>query len=221
MVDDRIRWYVSRQPRTRQPTASYRGKRLFDLSLAIPALLVTAPVQVFIAGLVAVKLGRPVFFKQVRPGLGGQPFELIKFRTMLEPGVVGQVDNASRHTPFGRALRSTSLDELPEIWNVIRGDMSLVGPRPLLMRYLPLYTTRQARRHEVKPGLTGLAQVSGRNALSWSEKFELDVAYVERCSLRLDIEILLRTIGAVLRREGISPPSSDTMPPFTGNADLS
>lgn len=193
-------------------------KRLLDVTLALPTLVVSLPLQAVIAGAVAVKLGRPVLFRQVRPGLNGEPFELVKFRTMLPLDPVGgPTDDRERLTPFGRALRSTSLDELPTLWNVVRGDLSLVGPRPLLVQYLSLYDERQARRHEVVPGLTGLAQVAGRNALSWPRKLELDVEYVERRSLRLDLTILAATVGAVLLRRGISAPGDATMPVFEGN----
>jgi lipopolysaccharide/colanic/teichoic acid biosynthesis glycosyltransferase len=155
-----------------------------------------------------------VLFRQVRPGLAGQPFELVKFRTMRS----GTGSDAERLTSLGRFLRSTSLDELPELWNVLRGDMSLVGPRPLLVEYLDLYSPRQARRHEVRPGITGLAQVAGRNLVGWDERFELDVEYVERRSLGLDLRILWRTAVAVVRREGVTAEGEATMPPFRGSA---
>jgi lipopolysaccharide/colanic/teichoic acid biosynthesis glycosyltransferase len=195
-----------------------RSKRLLDLAVALPALVVSLPLQAAVAAAVAVKLGRPVLFRQVRPGLHGKPFELVKFRTMLplDPAR-GLTSDGARLNSFGRALRSTSLDELPTLWNIVRGDLSLVGPRPLLVQYLPLYDERQARRHEVVPGLTGLAQVAGRNALSWERKLELDVEYVERRSLRLDLAILMATVGTVLRRQGISAPGDVTMPEFSGN----
>lgn len=190
-------------------------KRLFDLAVAVPALLVSAPVQIAVAGLVARKLGRPVLFRQTRPGLHGVPFEIVKFRTMRPVDLSkGCVDDASRMTPLGRALRATSLDELPTLWNVVRGDMSLVGPRPLLPEYLGRYTPEQIRRHDVMPGLTGLAQVSGRNALSWERKFELDVQYVEQRSMWLDARILAKTVSLVLTRRGISASNSATMPEF-------
>lgn len=192
-------------------------KRGLDLALGLPAALISIPLQAAVAALIAVKLGRPVLFKQLRPGLAGQPFELVKFRTMrpLDPQR-GWTDDASRLTPFGRRLRSTSLDELPALWNVVRGEMSLVGPRPLLMHYLPLYDATQARRHEVKPGLTGLAQVSGRNSLDWAERLRLDVEYVNRHSVVLDLKILLRTVGAVLARRGITSEGQATSTEFTG-----
>lgn len=193
-------------------------KRAFDLAVAVPALLLSAPLQAVIAALVARRLGRPVLFRQTRPGLHGEPFELVKFRTMLPVDEArGLVDDASRMTSFGSFLRSTSLDELPTLVNVVRGDMSLVGPRPLLMRYLPRYTLEQARRHEVRPGLTGLAQVSGRNALSWEDKFRLDIAYVDHHSVRGDLAILWRTLSSVLRRDGISAEGEVTMPEFMGS----
>lgn len=194
-------------------------KRVFDLALTVPALLLLAPLILVVALLVRVKLGRPVLFRQVRPGLGGQPFTMAKFRTMLDAaGPDGQpLPDAERLTAFGRFLRSTSLDELPGLWNVVRGDMSLVGPRPLLMSYLPLYSAEQARRHAVRPGITGWAQVNGRNALSWPEKFALDIWYVDNQSLWLDIRILALTVLKVFRRDGISAEGEATMPAFTGN----
>lgn len=161
----------------------------------------------------------PVLFRQERPGLHGEPFEMVKFRTMLAPDPArGLVDDADRLTRLGRVLRATSLDELPSLWNIVRGDMSLVGPRPLLMRYLPRYSPEQARRHDVRPGLTGLAQVSGRNALTWERKFELDVEYVEHHTLRGDLRILLATVAKVLRRDGIAAEDSVTMPEFMGSS---
>ena len=191
------------------------AKRLVDLVFAVVALLLSLPFQAATAGAVAARLGRPVLFRQVRPGLHGAPFVLVKFRTMLPADPVrGPVDDASRMTGLGRVLRSTSLDELPTLWNVVRGQMSLVGPRPLLMQYLDRYTPQQARRHEVLPGLTGLAQVSGRNGLSWDRKLALDVEYVDQCCMSLDIRILLRTVGAVLRRDGISGAGEVTMSDF-------
>lgn len=193
-------------------------KRLFDLLVAVLALLLLALPLLLLILLVRRKLGSPVFFRQVRPGLDGKPFEMVKFRTMTgERGPDGQLlPDAVRLTPFGRFLRSTSLDELPELWNVIKGDMSLVGPRPLLMEYLPLYTPEQARRHEVRPGVTGWAQVNGRNAISWEEKFELDVWYVDHQSLWLDMKILWLTVKKVLVRDGISAEGEATMSKFTG-----
>ena len=165
---------------------------------------------------VARKLGRPVLFRQTRPGLYGAPFGMVKFRTMTDvrDASGALLPDAERLPPFGRFLRSSSLDELPELWNVLRGEMSLVGPRPLLMRYVARYTPEQARRHDVRPGITGLAQVSGRNAISWDDKFGLDVQYVERCSLRLDAWILWKTVAQVVRRDGISAAGEATMPEF-------
>lgn len=195
-----------------------RVKRCVDLALAVPALLVSLPVQAAVAVAVAAKLGRPVLFRQVRPGYRGQPFELVKFRTMRPMDERrGWVDDASRMTPFGRSLRSTSLDELPTLWNIVKGQMSLVGPRPLLMHYLPLYSREQSRRHEVRPGLTGLAQVSGRNALSWEDKLRLDVDYVDYRSLTLDLSIMVATVAAVLRRDGINAAGQETVNEFRGS----
>lgn len=195
------------------------AKRLFDIAVSGAALLLLAPVLVGLAALVRLKLGRPVIFKQARPGLDGVPFEMIKFRTMMD-----QRDESGRLrpdevrlTPFGRFLRATSADELPELWNVLKGEMSLVGPRPLLMQYLDRYSARQRRRHEVRPGITGWAQVNGRNALSWDEKFELDVWYVDNRSFLLDLRILLMTFLQVVRRQGISSAGHATMPEFMGS----
>lgn len=195
-------------------------KRAFDLVVALAAAIVLLPVMAVVAILIAWKLGRPVLFRHERPGLHGKPFKLVKFRT-LGPGSWpdGTIkDDRDRMTPLGRVLRTLSLDELPGLWNVIKGEMSLVGPRPLLMQYLPLYSPRQARRHEVRPGITGLAQVSGRNALGWDAKFELDVRYVEQHNLRMDLHILALTVLKVFRRDGISAPGEATMPIFTGSA---
>ena len=193
-------------------------KRLFDLIIACTALVLLAIPMVCLYALIYIKLGHPVFFSQVRPGLRGQAFKMVKFRTMTDArGEDGQLlPDAERLTPFGRFLRASSLDELPELWNVVKGEMSLVGPRPLLMEYLPLYSTEQARRHHVRPGITGWAQVNGRNALSWDEKFKLDVWYVDHRSLWLDIKILWLTVKKVLVREGISAAGEATMPRFTG-----
>lgn len=194
-------------------------KRIFDLLFSAIALLLLAPVFVVLAWQVSRKLGAPVLFRQTRPGLRGHPFEMIKFRTMTN--AVDAAGNAladsNRMTPFGQFLRSSSLDELPEIWNVLKGDMSLVGPRPLLMEYLPLYTDEQFRRHEVRPGVTGWAQVNGRNALSWDEKFELDVWYVDNRSFWLDIKILFLTVKKVLVRDGINADGEATVSKFTGS----
>ncbi len=196
------------------------GKRSLDVGAGTILLVVTLPVQGVVALLVRQRLGRPILFRQVRPGLGGRPFTLVKFRTMTDAtDERGELrSDAERLTGFGSFLRSTSLDELPEIMNVIRGDMSLVGPRPLLMQYVPLYSPEQARRHEVRPGLTGWAQVNGRNALTWDEKFALDTWYVDHVSFSVDMAILWRTITAVLSRHGISGGGEATMPPFAGNA---
>ena len=191
-------------------------KRAFDLLVVILAAPLWLPLAALVALLVRVKLGAPVLFRQPRPGRHGQVFELVKFRTMADTrGADGRLrPDAERLTPFGRWLRSTSLDELPELWNVLRGDMSLVGPRPLLVQYLGRYSPRQARRHEVRPGLTGLAQVMGRNALSWEERFEWDVRYVEQRGFWLDLRILALTVGAVLFRRGVSARGEATMPEF-------
>lgn len=195
------------------------GKRLLDLGMVLLALTLLWPVLLCLTMLVRLKLGAPVFFRQTRPGLHGRSFQLIKFRTMRDAfDAQGKpLPDAERLTRFGRWLRATSLDELPELWNVLKGEMSLVGPRPLLMEYLPLYSVEQARRHEVKPGITGWAQVNGRNALSWEEKFELDLWYVEHQSLWLDVKIIVLTIKKVLMREGISADGEATMPRFTGS----
>ena len=194
------------------------AKRLLDLALAVPALVVLSPVIAVTAGLVRARLGSPVLFRQPRPGLHGRPFQLLKFRTMLDVvDASGEpLPDEQRLTAFGRRLRATSLDELPTLWNVVRGDMSLVGPRPLLMEYLPRYTPEQARRHDVRPGITGWAQVNGRNAISWDEKFRLDVWYVDHRSLRLDLRILWTTLRKVFVREGISHPGHATMEKFRG-----
>lgn len=193
-------------------------KRLFDIAVSLLALVILAPLLAFVWLLVRWKLGRPVLFRQVRPGLDGKPFKLLKFRTMTDAcGTGGKLLSDEERLPaFGRFLRSTSLDELPELWNVLKGEMSLVGPRPLLMEYLPLYSPQQARRHEVRPGLTGWAQVNGRNAISWPEKFDFDVWYVVNRSLRLDIKILALTVVRVLKRSDISAEGEATMTPFTG-----
>jgi len=193
-------------------------KRLLDLMGAGLGLFLLLPVILVVAWMIRRYLGGPVLFHQVRPGLRGRPFRMIKFRTMRDAvGLDGQpLPDAERLTPFGRFLRSTSLDELPELWNVLKGDMSLVGPRPLLMEYLPLYTPEQARRHEVRPGITGWAQVNGRNALGWEDKFRLDVWYVDNQSLWLDLKILYLTVKKVLVRDGISAEGEATMSKFTG-----
>jgi lipopolysaccharide/colanic/teichoic acid biosynthesis glycosyltransferase len=192
-------------------------KRLVDVAAALVGLVATAGLQALIALLVARKLGRPVLFRQRRPGLHAKPFTLIKFRTMREPAP-GLDSDDDRLTPFGSWLRSASLDELPTLWNVLRGEMSLVGPRPLLMQYLDRYSPFQARRHEVRPGITGLAQVRGRNGLSWDEKLAADVEYVDRRGLWLDLRIIARTVVSVPRRHGISAPGHVTAPEFVGSA---
>jgi lipopolysaccharide/colanic/teichoic acid biosynthesis glycosyltransferase len=193
--------------------------RLLDIVIALVLIILLAPVFVGVAIAVYFKLGRQVIFKQTRPGLNRNPFVLFKFRSMLDRLDTNQqpLSDALRLTRFGKILRATSMDELPELWNVLIGDMSLVGPRPLLMEYLPLYSAEQMRRHDVRPGITGWAQVQGRNALSWDEKFKLDVWYVEHKSFKLDILILLRTLTAVLFRQGITGDSHVTMPPFRGD----
>lgn len=195
------------------------AKRTLDLLLSLLVLVCLAPFLLCLAVLVRIRLGSPVLFRQMRPGLGGRPFRLVKFRTMLDStDSQGQLlADAARLTPFGRFLRSSSLDELPELWNVVRGDMSLVGPRPLLMQYLDRYTPEQARRHEARPGITGWAQVNGRNALSWEQKFALDVWYVDHRSLLLDLRILWLTGIKVVRREGISAAGEATMQEFRGS----
>lgn len=194
-------------------------KRLFDIVLACVALTVLAIPILIVIWMVRRKLGSPVFFRQVRPGLHGKPFEMVKFRSMTDARDAegNLLPDADRLPAFGRFLRGSSLDELPELWNVVKGDMSLVGPRPLLMEYLPLYSKEQARRHEVRPGVTGWAQVNGRNALSWEDKFRLDVWYVDHRSLWLDIRILWATVRKVIVREGISAAGEATMSKFTGN----
>lgn len=192
-------------------------KRGVDIAAATAGLVALSPVLGATALAVRLSMGSPILFRQQRPGLGGQPFGMLKFRTMLPVDPArGLIDDASRLTRVGAFLRSTSLDELPELINVLRGDMSLVGPRPLLMDYLDRYTPRQARRHEVRPGITGLAQVSGRNGLSWEERFELDVRYVDSWSLLADAKILLDTVLVVLKREGINAEGQATMSEFTG-----
>ncbi len=203
------------------PPGILRLKRLIDVALSTPAIVLLSPFLLALAAVVRVSLGPPILFRQRRPGLHGKPFTLYKFRTMTdardEEGRL--LPDAQRLTRLGRFLRATSLDELPELFNVLKGDMSLVGPRPLLMEYLDRYTPEQARRHEVRPGITGLAQVSGRNALSWEEKFALDVWYVDHVSLWLDLKIIARTVWKILRCEGISQPGHATMEEFTGGSD--
>lgn len=196
-----------------------RTKRLLDLVITIPTAVLSLPLQAAVASVVRARLGSPVLFRQQRPGLHGVPFELLKFRSMRDAAYAGEPD-ADRLTRFGTLLRSTSLDELPSLWNVVRGDMSLIGPRPLLMEYLDLYSPQQARRHAVPPGITGLAQVSGRNATTWEERFAYDIIYVEQNSLRMDWRIIRRTISTVLHRDGISAEGEATMPRFTGASPI-
>lgn len=200
---------------------SYRGKRALDLLLASLAIAILSPLLLAVAVLVRILLGKPVLFRQRRPGLHGLPFTCVKFRTMKETRdpAGNLLPDADRLTGVGSFLRRTSLDELPELWNVLRGDMSLVGPRPLLPAYLPRYTAFQQQRHDVRPGITGWAQVNGRNALSWEQKFELDVWYVGHRSLALDLKILWLTVLIVLRRQGIEHGSHATMPEFLGSIE--
>ena len=195
------------------------SKRFFDIVASVAGLILLSPVIAIVAYLIRKRLGSPILFRQVRPGLGGKPFEMIKFRTMRDAFDANgnPLPDSERMTDFGRFLRSSSLDELPELWNVIKGDMSLVGPRPLLMEYLPLYDDIQIRRHDVRPGVTGWAQINGRNALSWEEKFKLDVWYVDNQSLWLDLKIIFLTVKKVLIRDGISAEGEATMTRFTGS----
>jgi lipopolysaccharide/colanic/teichoic acid biosynthesis glycosyltransferase len=205
------------------PSTFYRciGKRVFDLLIALPALILLSPVLALLALLVRVKLGAPLFFRQQRPGLHGKPFCMVKFRTMTDARDAqgNLLSDAERLTSLGRFLRSTSLDELPELWNVLTGEMSLVGPRPLLMQYLDRYTPEQARRHEVRPGVTGWAQVNGRNAISWEQKFAYDVWYVDNLSFWLDLKILGLTVRKIIVREGINQAGQATMEEFKGSSD--
>ena len=195
-------------------------KRLFDIFASLFGLLILSPVIAVVAYKVHKNLGSPVLFRQVRPGKDGKPFEMIKFRTMRDAidKNGNPLPDSERITAFGNFLRSTSLDELPELWNVLTGEMSLVGPRPLLMEYLPLYNQEQMRRHEARPGVTGWAQINGRNAISWEEKFKLDVWYVDNQSFWLDIKILILTVKKVFIRDGISADDHVTMPRFTGTS---
>jgi lipopolysaccharide/colanic/teichoic acid biosynthesis glycosyltransferase len=201
-----------------EPPMRLRWKRALDLALTVPALILLSPVFALVALAVRASLGSPVIFKQQRPGIHERPFTLYKFRTMRDARDAqgALLPDSRRLTRLGAFLRATSLDELPELVNVLRGDMSLVGPRPLLMEYLPLYSPEQRRRHDVRPGVTGLAQVNGRNALTWREKFALDIEYVDHVSVALDLRILLLTIGSVVRSEGISHSGHVTMQPFRG-----
>lgn len=196
-------------------------KRLVDIIIASIALILLSPLYFYVAYKVKKNLGSPVLFRQVRPGLHGKSFEMIKFRTMKDAidAQGNQLPDSERLTPFGKMLRSTSLDEMPELWNVIKGDMSIVGPRPLLMEYLPLYNKEQAKRHDVRPGMTGYAQVNGRNAIGWEEKFKLDTWYVENRSLWLDFKIMLQTVKKVIGKHDINEAGEATMSKFTGSAE--
>ncbi len=202
----------------RRPTGRDAAKRLFDVAVASAAIVLLSPLILAIAIAVRVRLGKPTIFRQQRPGLRGQPFTMYKFRSMHdttdESGKL--VPESQRTPPFGQRLRALSLDELPELWNVLRGDMSLVGPRPLMMQYLPRYTSEQMRRHDVRPGITGLAQVGGRNALTWEQKFALDIDYVDHHDMHMDLSIMCRTFMVVLTREGISHSTDANMPEFMG-----
>ena len=193
-------------------------KRLLDIIIASIALILLSPLYFYVAYKVKKNLGSPVLFRQVRPGLHGKPFEMIKFRSMKDAVDVqgNPLPDSERLTPFGKMLRSSSLDEMPELWNVIKGDMSIVGPRPLLMEYLPLYSPEQAKRHDVRPGMTGHAQVNGRNAIGWEEKFKLDTWYVENHSIWLDFKIMFKTVHKVLAKDDISAEGEATMTKFTG-----
>ena len=194
-------------------------KRLLDIIISLSALILLAPLYAIIGYKVKKNLGSPILFKQTRPGLHAQPFDMIKFRTMKDATDASGnlLPDSMRMTAFGKMLRSSSLDELPELWNVLKGDMSLVGPRPLLMEYVPLYNKEQTKRHEMRPGITGWAQINGRNAISWEEKFQLDVWYVDNHSIRLDFKILLLTLKKVFIKEGISADGEVTMTKFTGS----
>ena len=196
-------------------------KRLLDIVIASSALVLLSPVYALVAYKVKKNLGSPVLFRQLRPGLYGKPFEMVKFRTMKDALDLdgNPLPDSERLTAFGKMLRATSLDEMPELWNVIKGDMSIVGPRPLLMEYLPLYNEQQAKRHNVRPGITGYAQVNGRNAISWEKKFELDTWYVENRSLWLDFKIMLKTVQKVLSKDDISAEGEATMSKFTGTSE--
>jgi len=207
-----------RTPAARRRTAI--AKRLFDVVVAGSAMVLLSPLLLVIALLVRARMGSPVIFRQQRPGLHGRPFTLYKFRTMINETVDAEgneIDSVHRTPDWAYKLRSMSLDELPELWNVLKGDMSLVGPRPLLMEYLPRYSAHQARRHEVRPGITGLAQVSGRNAVGWKERFDLDVRYVDEHDLRMDLDILRRTVDTVVSREGVRHTEDEDMPMFLGD----
>jgi lipopolysaccharide/colanic/teichoic acid biosynthesis glycosyltransferase len=194
-------------------------KRIIDIIGALVGLIVSSPIMLIVSLIIYLTMGRPVFFKQLRPGLNGKPFVIYKFRTMLDlkDKDGNLLPDEKRITAIGKFLRSTTLDELPEFWNVLKGDMSLVGPRPLLVEYLPRYTPEQARRHNVKPGMTGWAQVNGRNAITWEEKFKLDVWYVDNWNIPLDLKIIFLTILKVFKREGVSAEGYATMPEFVGS----
>jgi lipopolysaccharide/colanic/teichoic acid biosynthesis glycosyltransferase len=196
-------------------------KRLFDICISFVAIVLLCPLIIVTMLISRAKFGYPIFFHQQRPGLREKPFEMVKFRTMTDSrdSEGNLLPDDKRLTPYGRFLRSTSIDELPELWNVLKGDMSLVGPRPLLMEYLPLYNPEQRRRHEIRPGVTGWAQINGRNAISWDEKFAFDIWYIDNRSFFLDLKILLMTVKSVLIRRGVSAISSSTMPRFTGSVD--
>lgn len=195
------------------------AKRAFDLFVSLTGLIVAAPLLLGLALLVRIFLGSPVLFRQVRPGMNAEPFEILKFRTMTDAvGPDGELlPDSERLTRFGRFLRASSLDELPELWNVLKGEMSLVGPRPLLMEYVPLYNQQQMRRHAMRPGITGWSQVNGRNAISWDEKFALDIWYVDNQSMLLDLKILFMTVASIVKREGINASQDVPMPKFTGS----
>ncbi|QXI30228.1 sugar transferase [Pseudomonas vanderleydeniana] len=194
-------------------------KRIMDILVAASALLLLSPVMLIVAWLIRRKLGSPILFRQVRPGMHARPFQMVKFRTMRDAcdAEGNPLPDVERMTPFGRFLRSSSLDELPELWNVLKGDMSLVGPRPLLMEYLPLYSAEQSRRHDVRPGVTGWAQINGRNAISWDEKFKFDIWYVDNRSILLDLRIILQTVRKVLARNDINAAGEVTITKFTGS----
>ena len=200
---------------------AYFWKRLLDIVVSASALLLLSPLLLYLAYLIRKNLGSPVLFQQIRPAQGGKPFKMIKFRTMRD-AVDKQgkpLPDSERLTPFGQKLRASSLDELPELWNVLKGEMSLVGPRPLLMEYLPLYNAQQMRRHEMKPGITGWAQINGRNATTWDERFARDIWYIDHYSFWLDLKILCLTFKKVWQKDGISAAGEATMPKFTGNSD--
>lgn len=200
---------------------AYFWKRLLDIMVSATALLLLSPLLLYLAYLIRKNLGSPVLFQQIRPAQGGKPFKMIKFRTMRD-AVDKQgkpLPDSERLTPFGQKLRASSLDELPELWNVLKGEMSLVGPRPLLMEYLPLYNAQQMRRHEMKPGITGWAQINGRNATTWDERFAHDIWYIDHYSFWLDLKILCLTFKKVWQKDGISAAGEATMPKFTGNPD--